>query len=227
VAATIKAHGGSAIAQSVDVSVRAEVEALVSAAESAFGVASIAFCSAGITTAGGPPGLLELTDTEWDRVFDVNLRGTFLTGQVVARRLIAAGEPGSIITVSSIGAERPMYGAPAYHTTKAAVAGLTRAFAVNLAHRGIRANCLAPGYIATRLLLDLLDEERKATLLSRVPMARLGVPADIAGAAVFFASDESAYITGQVLHIDGGAVGMGWTPALQLDETSVDPGSRA
>lgn len=212
-AAAILGAGGSAVGRSVDVSVRAEVEALADVAEAAFGVASVAFCSAGITTAGGPMGLLELTDEEWDRVVGVNLRGTFLTSQVVAQRLVAAGEGGAIITVSSIGAQRPMFGAPAYHTTKAAIVGLTRALAVNLAHHGIRANGIAPGYIATQMMLDLLDEEREATLLSRVPMARFGAPADLVGTAIFLASDESAYVTGQILHVDGGALVLGWTPA--------------
>jgi 3-oxoacyl-[acyl-carrier protein] reductase len=219
VAAAIAASGGSAIGRSADVSLRADVEALVDAAESAFGVASIAFCSAGITSAGGPTGLLELTDREWDRVMDVNLRGTFLTTQIVAQRLVAAGVGGSLITVSSIGAERPMFGAPAYHTTKAAIAGLTRALAVNLAHHGIRANSIAPGYIATQMMDDLLDDERQAVLLSRVPVARFGLPADVAAAAVYLASDEASYVTGQVLHVDGGALIQGWTAAHPPDDS--------
>src|SRR6185295_3463327 len=119
-AAAIRDAGGAAIGVAADVSVRSDVEAMADAAQDAFGVPSVAFCSAGITTAGGATGLLELTDDEWDRVVAVNLRGTFLTSQVVAQRLVRAGVPGSLITVSSIGAQRPMFGAPAYHTTKAA-----------------------------------------------------------------------------------------------------------
>ena len=217
-AAAICEQGGSALGRRVDVSVRQEVEALADAAEAEFGVASVAFCSAGITTAGGDANLLELTDEEWDRVMDVNLRGTFLTSQVVARRLVAHKLPGSIITVSSIGAQRPMFGAPAYHTSKAGVSGFTRALAINLAPYGIRANGIAPGYIDTPMLQAVLDEEREATLLSRIPMRRLGTPSDLAGAAVFLASDESAYITGQVLGIDGGALVLGWTPAEPLSQ---------
>jgi len=213
-AAAIRAAGGAAIGVAVDVSVRSEVEALADAAEEAFDVASIAFCSAGITTAGGATELLELTDQEWDRVVAVNLRGTFLTGQIVAQRLVRAGGRGSIITVSSVGAERPMFGAPAYHTSKAAVSGLTRALAVNLAHRGIRANGIAPGYIATEMLRNVLGSgDRAQALLSRVPVGRLGETSELTGAAVFLASDESAYVTGQVLHVDGGALVQGWTAA--------------
>jgi NAD(P)-dependent dehydrogenase (short-subunit alcohol dehydrogenase family) len=214
-AAAIRAAGGEAIGVAVDVSLRSDVEALADAAEDAFGVATVAFCSAGITGAGGSTALLELTDEEWDRVVAVNLRGTFLTSQIVAQRLVRAGAPGSIITVSSIGAQRPMFGAPAYHTTKAAVSGLTRALAVNLAHHGIRANAIAPGYIATELLMDVLgtDPERTEALLSRVPARRFGETEDLTGAAVFLASDESSYVTGQVLGVDGGALVLGWTAA--------------
>jgi NAD(P)-dependent dehydrogenase (short-subunit alcohol dehydrogenase family) len=211
-AAAVRTAAGAAIGVAADVSVRSDVEALADAAEEAFGVASVAFCSAGITSAGGSTELLELTDDEWDRVVAVNLRGTFLTSQVVAQRLVRAGARGSIITVSSIGAQRPMFGAPAYHTTKAAVSGLTRALAVNLAHHGIRANGIAPGYIATEMLMNVLGSgDRAGALVSRVPMGRLGETSELTGAAVFLASDESTYVTGQVLHVDGGALVQGWT----------------
>ncbi len=209
----IQDQGGSALGYEVDVSVREQVEELVDAAEAAFGVVSIAFCCAGITTAGGSTAFLELNDDEWDRVMEVNLRGAFLTSQVVSQHLVAHGMTGSIITVSSIGAQRPMAGAPAYHTTKAGVSGLTRALAINLAQYGIRANGIAPGYIATPMLQALLDEEHERILLSRVPLGRMGTPDDLVGAVIFLASDESAYITGQMLGIDGGALVLGWTPA--------------
>jgi NAD(P)-dependent dehydrogenase (short-subunit alcohol dehydrogenase family) len=215
-ASAIQDQGGSALGYCVDVSEREQVVGLVDEAEAGFGVVSIAFCSAGITTAGGSTAFLELTDDEWDRVMEVNLRGTFLTSQVVSQRLVANGMTGSIITVSSIGAQRPMAGAPAYHTTKAGVSGLTRALAINLAQYGIRANGIAPGYIATPMLHAFLDEDLERILLSRVPLGRLGTPDDLVGAVIFLASDESAYITGQVLGIDGGALVLGWTPAPSL-----------
>jgi NAD(P)-dependent dehydrogenase (short-subunit alcohol dehydrogenase family) len=213
-AAAINDAGGSAIAVSLDVSVRSEVDALMDATESAYGTPSVLVCSAGITTAGGEMGFLEISDEEWDRVFAVNLRGTFLCSQTAARRMVARGTRGSIITLTSIGAERPMFGVPAYHTSKAAVSGLTRAMAVNLAHHGIRANALAPGYILTELMRSVLyDDERTAAIVNRVPMGRMGEPDELVGAAVFLASDESAYVTGHVLHLDGGANVLGWTSA--------------
>jgi NAD(P)-dependent dehydrogenase (short-subunit alcohol dehydrogenase family) len=187
---------------------------MVGAAADAFGTPSVLVCAAGITTAGGDTTFLELSDQEWGRVFDVNLGGTFLCSQVVARRMVASGIGGSIITFSSIGAQRPMFGVPAYHTSKAAVSGLTRALAVNLAHHGIRANALAPGYILTDMMRSVLgDEERYRALVSRVPEGRLGQPDDVVGSAIFLASDESAYVTGHVMHVDGGAFVLGWTPA--------------
>jgi NAD(P)-dependent dehydrogenase (short-subunit alcohol dehydrogenase family) len=214
----IEARGGVALSIGADISVRSEVEALVAQVTDEFGVPDIAFCSAGITTSGGDPALLELSDEEWNRVFEVNVTGTFLTAQVIARALVGADKPGSIITVSSIGGQRPMFGVPAYHTTKAAVAGLTRALAVNLAHHRIRVNAIAPGYISTPMLHKHLDAQRERIVLSRVPMGRLGEPADLVGAVVFLAGDESAYITGQVLYIDGGAYVLGWTPSQMEPE---------
>jgi NAD(P)-dependent dehydrogenase (short-subunit alcohol dehydrogenase family) len=164
--------GGLAIGVGGDVSVRADVDAMADAAEAAFGVPSVLLCSAGITSGVGQTTFLELSDREWDSVFDVILRGTFLCSQVIAPRLVAVGAGGSIITLSSGGATRPMYGVPAYHTSKAAVSGLTRALAVDLAHHGIRANTLAPGYIQTDMLRDALgDPDRLDTLLSRVERA--------------------------------------------------------
>ncbi len=169
-ASAICAAGGAAIGVGGDVAVRADVDAMVDAAEAAFGTVSVLLCSAGITTGGGTTTFLELSDEEWDSVFDVNLRGTFICSQVVARRLVAAGQGGSIITLSSIGGSRPMFGVPAYHTSKAAVSGLTRALAVNLAHQGIRANAIAPGYILTDMMRGVLTEEEKYDVLrSRIP----------------------------------------------------------
>ncbi|MDX6399757.1 MAG: hypothetical protein QOF27_363 [Gaiellaceae bacterium] len=213
-AAGINGAGGAAIAVALDVSVRSEVDALMHATESAFGTPSVLICSAGITTAGGEMGFLEISDEEWDRVFAVNLRGTFLCAQTAARRMVASATRGSIITLTSIGAERPMFGVPAYHTSKAAVSGLTRAMAVNLAHYGIRANALAPGYILTDLMRSHLgDDEHTAAIVNRVPMGRMGEPDELVGAAIFLASDESVYVTGHVLHLDGGANVLGWTSA--------------
>lgn len=219
----LEEQGAQALGVAADVSKRQDVEQLAEAAETQFGTPSIVFCSAGITNAGGTPDVLDLTDDEWQRIMEVNVSGTFITAQVFARRMVATGLPGSIITVSSIGGERPMIGAPAYHTSKAAVSGLTRALAVNLAHHGIRANAIAPGYIETPMLQDVLasDPRQKDQLLSRVPIGRLGAPDELVSLAVFLGSPESSYVTGQVVHVDGGALVLGWTPARANPATNL------
>jgi NAD(P)-dependent dehydrogenase (short-subunit alcohol dehydrogenase family) len=187
---------------------------MVATAVSSFGTPDILVCCAGITHVAEQHGFLELTDEEWDAVLGINLRGTFLCTQIVARRLVASGRPGSLITVSSIGASRPSFGVPAYHASKGGVTGLTQALAVNLAPHRIRANGLAPGYILTDMTREGLDDpELYRVLLSRITLYRMGDPGELAGAAIFLASDESAYMTGQLLHIDGGALVHGWVPA--------------
>jgi NAD(P)-dependent dehydrogenase (short-subunit alcohol dehydrogenase family) len=215
------AAGTSSIAESyqVDVSVRSEVEGLVEAVATSHGTPAVVVCCAGIISVAEPQGALELTDEEWDGIIDVNLRGTFLCAQAVARRLVAERRPGSIITVSSIGASRPTSGAPAYHASKGGVVGLTRSLAVNLAPHGIRVNCLAPGYILSDMTRESLDDaETEKLVLDRIPLGRMGKPEDLAPAAVYLASDESAYVTGQVHFVDGGAVVLGWTPAARAEE---------
>ncbi len=216
-AEAIEAAGGTALGRGVDVAVRAEVEALADAAESAFGTPSIVFCSAGIVSAGGDGRFLELSHEEWRRVLAVNLDGTFHVTQACARRMVAAGIDGSLITVSSIGAQRPTLGAPAYHASKGAVEGFTRALAVNLAPYGIRANAIAPGYIATEMTRDAdADAARYQMLFDRIPAGRMGTADELTGAALFLASDASSYVTGQTLHVDGGALVLGWTSAEPL-----------
>lgn len=214
VAAAIRDNGGEAEGRALDVTQRASVEEFVAAAEASYGTPSVVFTSAGVASAGGKFGVLEVDDETWDHVMDVNVRGTFLIAQIVARRLVAAQQPGSIITVASTGASRPMEGTPAYSTSKGAIVSMTRALAVNLAKYGIRCNAVAPGYTMTDMMLPLLEnEERHRLLLGRIALSRFGTPADVGNAAVFFASDESAYITGEILHVDGGVVIQGWLPA--------------
>ena len=150
-AAAICEQGGSALGRRVDVSVRQEVEALADAsAEAEFGVASVAFCSAGITTAGGDTNLLELTDEEWDRVMDVNLRGTFLTSQVVARRLVAQScRDRSSPSRASARSARCWVRRPITRA-RPGVSGFTRALAINLAPYGIQAQRKSAGLHPTR-----------------------------------------------------------------------------
>ncbi len=141
---------------------------------------------------------------DWDRVMDVNVRGLFALSQRVGKRMLAAGR-GSIINICSLTSEMSRPTIAAYTTSKGAVRQLTKALAVEWASRGVRVNGIGPGYIETDLTEPMLDNpELKGWVDSRIPMRRWGKPSDLAGAAVFLASDASAYLTGQILYVDGG-----------------------
>jgi len=150
--------------------------------------------------------LTEVTDAEFSQVLLTNVSAVFSLTREVARKLIEQGRTGSIIHISSMASR---YGIPkviAYTASKAAIEGMTRAMAVDLSPKGIRVNCIAPGFIATDMSARALnnDPERKAKVLSRTPLSRLGDPADIAETAFFLASDAARFITGVVLPVDGG-----------------------
>lgn len=148
---------------------------------------------------------VEVTDEDFHSVISTNLMAVFsLTREVV--KVMLEQERGTIINISSMAAQ---YGIPkviAYSAAKTAIEGITRAMAVELSPLGIRVNCIAPGFIETPMSAKALnnDPERKHKVLSRTPMGRLGVPADVAEAAYFFATDSSRYVTGTILPIDGG-----------------------
>lgn len=170
---------------------------------------------------GGPPDLLvasagiyrvepllTLEAASWDAVIETNLRGVFLTCQAVARRLVAAELPGTMVNLSSAAALTSDSFEPAVHYTasKAGVVGLTRHMAVELAPHGIRVNCVCPGVIDTPMLRMMDDHEAgERYLREKVPLGRLGTADEVAGAIVFLASPAAAYITGVALPIDGGA----------------------
>lgn len=147
----------------------------------------------------------EVTDNEFEKVMLTNVTSMFVLSREVVKFMMKAGT-GSIINISSMASQ---YGIPkviAYSASKAAIEGMTRAMAVELSPKGIRVNCIAPGFIATDMSAKALnnDKERKAKVISRTPMGKLGMPADVADAALFLALSESAYITGIVLPVDGG-----------------------
>jgi NAD(P)-dependent dehydrogenase (short-subunit alcohol dehydrogenase family) len=147
----------------------------------------------------------EVSDIEFQQIIQTNLTSVFCMSREVAKRMIQKGS-GSIINISSMAAQ---YGLPrviAYSSSKAAVEGMTRALAVELSPKGIRVNCIAPGFIATDMSAKALnnDKERMQKVLSRTPMGKLGDPSDIAEAALFLVSGAAKYITGVVLPVDGG-----------------------
>jgi len=202
-ARAIEEAGGAALAIQVDVSSKAAVEALVRTAVERFGRIDVLFNNAGVSSR---QPFLEMPEEEWDRVLGVNLKGQFLVGQAVARHMADRGG-GSIINTSSQLAEGAANARSAHYlASKGGSRMLTRGMAVDLAPYNIRVNALAPGVTVTNLTRQRLedDAEWRRIALERVPMGRFGEPDDLVGACIFMASDESRYMTGATLVIDGG-----------------------
>ena len=193
--------GDRAAGVGCDVAVAEQVEAALVAAESALGPIDILVNNAGLTRDNI---LVRLTDAEWDAVLDANLTGAFHTTRGVIKGMMKRRR-GRIINVSSIIGLVGNKGQANYAASKAGLIGFTKSVAKEYAGRGILANCIAPGYIETDMTSGLPDAA-KATLLQGIALGRLGRPEDVAGAALFLASDLAAYITGQVLVVDGGMI---------------------
>jgi glucose 1-dehydrogenase len=203
-ALAIEEAGGLAVAVQVDVSDKGSVEALLGAALFRFERIDVLFNNAGVSSRAP---FLEMTEAEWDRVLGVNLKGQFLVGQAVARHMVERGGGGSIINTSSQLAEGAANPRSAHYlASKGGSRMLTRGMAVDLAPHNIRVNALAPGVTVTNLTRQRLadDAEWRRIALERVPMGRFGEPDDLVGACIFMASDESRYMTGATLVIDGG-----------------------
>jgi 2-deoxy-D-gluconate 3-dehydrogenase len=148
---------------------------------------------------------LEFTAEDWDAVMGVNLRTTFFLSQAVARSMVADARPGRIINIASMLSFQGGVRVASYTASKSGLLGLTRALANEWAGKGINVNAIAPGYFATDNTQALRDDaERNAAILARIPAGRWGRPDDLAGAAVFLASDAAAYVHGSVLAVDGG-----------------------
>jgi NAD(P)-dependent dehydrogenase (short-subunit alcohol dehydrogenase family) len=225
VVAAVEALGRSAVFVKADAASAADNEATMQTAVDRFGHLDVLVTSAGISSKGyvsdgdvagtlermGAGGsaladpataFLEMPLDEWQTVLDVNLTGTLLAIQSAGRRMAAGG---SIITLASIAGKQPEAGTPAYSVSKAAVWMLTKFAAQSLAVRGVRVNSIGPGFIETNMTAVVKAvpqlEER---FMAQVPMARFGTPLEIANTALFLASDESSYTTGEIFHVDGG-----------------------
>jgi len=175
------------------------VETLVPKAEEAMEKLDILVANAGIARDNL---LVQLRDEDWDRVVAVNLTATFRLARAAVRTMMRR-RFGRIIAISSVVGVTGNAGQSNYTATKAGVIGLIKSIAAEYAKRGVTANAIAPGFIATAMTDKLNDKQREA-ILARVPAGRLGAAADVAAAAVFLASDEAAYVTGQTLHVNGG-----------------------
>jgi len=184
-----------------DVADGAQVEAAIAAAESALGPIDVLVNNAGLTRDNI---LLRLTEADWDAVLDANLKGAFHTTKAVIKGMMKR-RAGRIVNITSIVGLTGNKGQANYAASKAGLIGFTKSVAKEYASRGILVNCVAPGFIETDMTAALPDAAR-ASLLEDIALGRLGRPEDVAGAVLFLASDLAAYVTGQVLVVDGGMV---------------------
>lgn len=201
VVAEIKALGREAIAIQANVADGEAVTDMVNKVIAQFGSLDILVNNAGITR---DTLLMRMKEDDWDAVIDTNLKGVFLCTKAVTRQMMKQ-RSGRIINISSIVGVSGNAGQANYVAAKAGVIGLTKTTAKEFASRGITVNAVAPGFITTDMT-DKLTEEIKGEMLKQIPLARLGDPEDIAKVVVFLASEDSRYMTGQTLHVDGGMV---------------------
>ncbi len=226
-AAAIEADGGRAIFVELEASDPESNRAMVDAAVDAFGTVDVLVTAAGISHGGYLSGdaeadrkrytaaaeradtpaasLTELDIDDWRRVLDVNLTGTLLAVQAMAKTLIDQDRSGSIVTIASIAAVDPLWGAPSYPVSKAGVWMLTKNAARTLAPVGIRVNSIGPGFIETNMTAVMSEvEEIHGVVMGGTPLGRKGTPDEVANVALFLASDEASFVTGELIHPDGG-----------------------
>lgn len=196
----IRDLGAEGMTVRADVSVRDEVTAMVERVERELGPIAVLVNCAGVVRRGG---LFAITEEMWDEVLDVNLKGTFLCAQAVARGMTARGR-GVIVNVASMRGVEGSASSMHYAAAKAGVIALTKSLARELAPH-VRAVGVAPGYVDTRIQAGLSAEQRQA-VEAGTPMGRFGTPADVGSAVVFLASERASYVTGQTLLVDGGRV---------------------
>lgn len=196
----IEARDGRAIPLRLDVTDEASITDCVGAAETELGAISILVNNAGIAET---KAAFDVTESDWDRVMDTNLKGAWLVAQEVGRHMAHLGHGGSIINVASVLGLAGSQQIPAYCASKGGLINLTRALAVEWARHDIRVNALAPGYIETDINRDFLASPAGERLRKGIPLKRFGQPQDLDGAMLLLASDAGRYITGSVIVVDG------------------------
>jgi len=205
VAGWIRCKGRRAITAKADVANRAEVEAMIDRVWSELGPIDILVNNAGIETI---VPFLELTDEQWTRQTDVNLRGEWLVSQVFCRRVVAERRKASIVNIGSIQAAKVLPGRTHYAPSKLAIEALTRNMSAEMTPLGIRVNCVHPGLIDTDMTAWVMRQpDLLAGVLAQISLGRAGQPREIGSVVAFFASDEASYLTGQSIFVDGGWVG--------------------
>ncbi|WP_409341139.1 SDR family NAD(P)-dependent oxidoreductase [Paenibacillus sp. MBLB4367] len=203
-AALIRQQGGEALAIEADVQHKQAVDAMFDTVLAAWGEIHVLVNNAGICS---PAPFLELTEEEWERHMAINVKGTFLAAQRAAKEMVKQGTGGSIINMSSVNGIHAEGDQAHYNASKGAINLLTMSMSVELSHLGIRTNALCPGLIETRLTRPLIENGPAiAEYLKTVPMKRVGQPEEIADAALFLASNDSRYMSGHCLVVDGGQV---------------------
>lgn len=202
VAAAVSAVGRRALAVPLELPNLASIDAAVAAAVREFGRVDILVNNAGINI---PRPALDVSEEDWDRVLDVNLKGTFFMSQRVARSMVASGRGGKIINVASQNGVVGYYKRAAYCASKAGVVNLTRVLALEWAPHRINVNAVGPTFILTPLTQSTFDDPvLREDLLRRIPLGRAGTPEDVVGAVVFLASAAAELVTGHTLLVDGG-----------------------
>lgn len=201
VVASIEADGGQALAVAGDVSDQESIENVFAQTESHFGLANVLVNCAAQVDFGLFP---EVQDEAWDRLIAVNLSGMMRVCRSFSRRLIAAGQPGAIVNITSITGELVLPGAAAYCTLKAAANQLTRSMARDMFEHHIRVNALSPGYFNTELSSSLFDSEEGQALVAQHPLKRLGNVEELDGPLLLLASDASCHMNGAILTVDAG-----------------------
>lgn len=195
-----------------DIGVKSAATALIADTVQAFGGVDVLLNNAGIVHRAD---FLDLDEEDFDRVLRVNLKGAFLVGQAAARQMVAQRRGGAIINMSSVNAVMALANQVPYVISKGGINQLTKAMALALAPYGIRVNAIGPGSVATDFVRSIMgDETVRSVILSRTPMGRTADPEEIARIAIFLASDDASYITGQTLYADGGRLALNYTVAV-------------